>query len=108
MLYSWKPEDALNMPASRFFAMLKAGREVSEAKRALHISDLCDVSSIALGDSKYYMSVKNQYRDRLQSIADDKQGQNQEPAPKPAALDAGSTDASRAIRHIFSNAKRFS
>lgn len=45
------------MPARQFFVMVKAARRV----RSWEFSQLCDVASIPLGDSKYFDVVKKSF-----------------------------------------------
>lgn len=57
-MYGWTPEQVLNMPATRFFALLSSGRKITRQKKAEDHVAQCDIASIPLGDSEYYEQVR--------------------------------------------------
>lgn len=64
LLFGWDVETALNMPARRFFALLNEGRKQrARANAADHVA-LCDISSIALGDAKYFEDIRRVFLKR--------------------------------------------
>ena len=58
MLFGWAPETVLNMPARRFFALLREGRRQVVQNNAARDVAAVDIASVALGDSKYYDEVR--------------------------------------------------
>lgn len=64
LLFGWTPEIVLNMPARRFFALLAEGRRQKIALRAAEHVALCDISSIGLGDAKYYEETRKVFLER--------------------------------------------
>jgi hypothetical protein len=57
-MYGWTPEHVLNMPATRFFALLNSGRKIARKKQAEEHVAKCDIASIALGDADYYEKIR--------------------------------------------------
>lgn len=55
--FGWTLDYVLEMPARRFFVMLKAARKI----QSWQFSNLCDIASIPLGDAKYFDGVKKTY-----------------------------------------------
>jgi len=49
------------MPATRFFAMLRAGMKLDWERRNWLLAELCDVAPCALGDAKYHAQLKAIY-----------------------------------------------
>ncbi len=73
------------------------------------MSDLCDVSSIALGDAKYYTHIKNAYRQRFEAVAGNAPSISSATHPKlqkKEPIDSGSAFARTAMTSLFSAAKR--
>jgi hypothetical protein len=64
LLFGWTPEEALNMPARRFFSLLSEGRKQTQRARAAEHVALCDVASIGLGDGKYYEEIRRVFLTR--------------------------------------------
>jgi hypothetical protein len=60
--FHYTPDYVLQMPARRFFAMRIEQIELERRERADLLFDLCDVSAISLGDSKYLKELKHYYR----------------------------------------------
>lgn len=58
LLFGWEPETVLNMPARRFFALLREGRRQKVQNDAARDVASVDIASIALGDAKYYDEVR--------------------------------------------------
>lgn len=64
LLFGWSPDVVLNMPARRFFALLSEGRKQKVAADAAQHVALCDISSIGLGDAKYYEETRKVFLNR--------------------------------------------
>ena len=64
LLFGWAPDVALNMPARRFFALMREGRKQKRQNEAARDVAGCDISSIALGDGKYFEDVRKVFLDR--------------------------------------------
>lgn len=88
------------MPAIRFFAIFQAGREQAAKKSALDAVMLCDVSSISLGDGKYYEELRKFYLG--QAVGHEKL---QEDARK-RAIDPTSEAAKTLVTNLFDQAQR--
>lgn len=57
------------MPATRFFALLDAGRKLKNVERIAFLADLCDVASIPLGNAEYFKTVRKHIVSRISLIA---------------------------------------
>lgn len=97
-MFGWSAEECLDMPASRFFLLVRSGRKVERNKHAMHMADMCDVSSIALANSKYYEIIKHGFVQRLMSDLEES-GAKPTPARTPG-LDG--TEAQGAVISMFS------
>lgn len=89
LLYGWSVDECLEMPVTRFYAMLNAGREVRYRQESKLLMELCDVSSIALGDSKHYSELRSAYLNRAlgRSVAAERDARAFNPAdPKTGKM----------------------
>lgn len=68
ILFGWSSDDCLNMPASRFFRLVDAGRRIKQVRHAFFMADLVDVASIPLANAKYSEFVKNSFLKRIVDI----------------------------------------
>lgn len=60
-MYGWTVRECLSMPATQFFSMLKAGKELEFQSRARFFTELCDVAFIPLGGEKYSKELRQIY-----------------------------------------------
>lgn len=49
------------MPARRFFAILKASREIESRERNLFLADLCDVAAVPLCNAEFQDNLKRHF-----------------------------------------------
>ena len=105
LMFHWQPDYALKMPAVRFFALVREAHRIREMDHVALLSDMCDVASIALGDAKYYTSLKQAYRDRMKSIVGNIPSLPQAKPNKAEPIPAESMKAKNALMGIFSSAK---
>jgi len=68
LLFGWSPDVALNMPARRFFALMREGRKQKRQTEAARDVAACDIASIALGEAKYFEDVRKVFLDRALGI----------------------------------------
>ncbi len=68
LLFGWAPDVALNMPARRFFALLREGRKQIRQNEAARDVAAADIASIALGDSKYFEEVRRVFLNRALGV----------------------------------------
>jgi hypothetical protein len=107
-MFHWQPDYALRMPATRFFALLREGNKLKEIERTVMLSEMCDVTSIALGDAKYYTHLKTAYRTRLEQVVGNapKISFAETPEkPKTEPIAADSMKANTAMMGLFRSAK---
>jgi len=71
------------MPASRFFAILKAGRESERKRLAMFYAELCDIAAIPLCNADYHKGLKQNYTDALLGAKYDKRGRRVMDAKDP-------------------------
>ena len=64
LLFGWTPDVVLEMPARRFFALLREGRKQRKEGDAARDVASCDIASIALGDAKYFEDVRKVFLTR--------------------------------------------
>ncbi len=64
LLFGWTPDEVLNMPARRFFALMREGRKQKRQNEAARDVAACDIASIALGEAKYFEDVRKVFLDR--------------------------------------------
>lgn len=72
LLFGWTPDVVLNMPARRFFALMREGRKQKRQIEAARDVAACDIASIALGDSKYFETVRKAFVTRALGIEQNK------------------------------------
>jgi len=96
LLFGWAPDQTLEMPAIRFFALMKAGRKLKEQKEAAHYVSLCDIASIGLGDAKYYEEVRTLFVNRAIGYE----------TKKRKALDPTDASTLELVRNLFDEAQR--
>lgn len=97
-LFGWDPETTLNMPAIRFFALMRAGRKMKHERDAAQHVALCDIASISLGDSKYYQEVRSMFVNRALGVETGKRKPLDPTDPSTAAL----------VQSLFDQAQRLS
>jgi hypothetical protein len=61
MRFGWTVEYILNMPARRFFVMLKESRDQENQKRWSSMVELCDVAAIPLCNGEYYSQKRAEF-----------------------------------------------
>lgn len=61
MIYSINPNDALSMPASRFFALLREGRKLKHREDAINWARLCDIGFLSRVEKKSYDKLRESY-----------------------------------------------
>jgi hypothetical protein len=98
MLYGWTPDECLNMPATRFFAMLKAGQDLSYERDSRILMELCDVAAIALADGKYVEDLRGVYLKRAFRVKPAK--------AKTDALDAADPRTAELMLAMFGGVRR--
>lgn len=64
LLFGWTPDVVLNMPARRFFTLLREGRKQKRQNEAARDVAAADIASITLGDSKYFEEVRRVFLNR--------------------------------------------
>jgi len=96
-LFGWAPEKTLDMPAIRFFALMRTGRKLKEQKEAAHYAALCDIASISLGDSKYYQEVRSSFVKRAYP----------QETQERKALDPTDPKTGEIVTSLFNEAQRF-
>lgn len=97
-MFGYTPEYVLKMPAVRFFSMMKSARKIEEIKQAREHTALCDIASIALGDSKYYEDTRKVFHYRSMGKID-RLNPNR-------ALDPTAPETLMAVNAIFEVAQR--
>lgn len=102
MIFGWSANDCLEMPASRFFAFLRAGAEIEQTRDNTMFVALCDVSSISLGNPKHYENVRNAFISRVPRPA----SIHQRPAT-PSSEYPNEQEAKSAMFALFGAARRF-
>lgn len=65
MNYGWTVDHCLDMPATRFFAMAKAGRELYQERMNHLLLELCDIAPCGTGSAEYHKELRKVYLDRL-------------------------------------------
>jgi len=98
LMFSWTPEQVMAMPASRFYAVLEAGRKLDIRVKALDHVAKCDIASIALGDAEYYQNVRKAFYYRAF-------GEEDKLNPK-RALDPTAPSTVLAVKSLFDTAAR--
>lgn len=99
--YGWKFDDAWNMPARRFFSLLKAKRKIE----CLQAIDRIDEALIASDNvsMKWYEAVRERWTDRLSAI-----DRKETPSAAPVVFtDEQIKETQSVVLDLFRQRKRF-
>lgn len=88
------------MEAKMFFTVLSTARRLNLQQKAMEHVALCDIQSIALGDSKYYEEVRKVFY--LRAI-----GREDILSKKSQGLDPTDSQTVALVTDIFNQAQRF-
>ena len=86
------------MPAARFYAMLKAGREMSYQRDSWLLKELCDVQAISICGGEYAEKLRAVYEKRALGIKDTPE--------KSKAMDPADPRTAEIILSMFGNGGR--
>lgn len=70
MLFGWTAKDCLQMPATRFFSLLKSGQKIYDRRFNYMMRELCDVVVCATGVQDYHEKITTVYHNRLEQSFD--------------------------------------